>query len=327
MTPFWVSLGASVLLTGLAVPLLRRARFLDVPNQRSSHAVVTPRGGGAAVMVAVVLGVVVGAVVQAWPLVLVALVLALVGLADDARSLPARVRLGAQLLLGVALCTWVAAYVGTGGLPGVVFAVVGVFGVVAYVNAFNFMDGVNGISALNALLAGTWFAWLGHEYDLAAVTLVASALAGAALGFLPWNAPRAQLFLGDVGSYGIGALVAGLAVLSLGGGAPVAWATAPLLVYLADTGWVILRRARRGAPLAEAHREHVYQRLVARGWGHLPAALATAVAGGAVCLLVVSLAAEHPVATAGLTLLVVVLYLSLPALDARVRPSGAEVSA
>ena len=80
------------------------------------------------------------------------------GLADDARSLPARVRLGAQLLLGAALCAWVAAYVGTGGLPGVVFAAVGVFGVVAYVNAFNFMDGVNGISALNAVLAGAWFA-------------------------------------------------------------------------------------------------------------------------------------------------------------------------
>lgn len=320
MTPFWASFGASILLTGLAVPLLRRARFLDVPNQRSSHAVVTPRGGGAAVMAAVVLGVVVGAETQAWPLVGVALVLALVGLADDARSLPARIRLGAQLLLGTALCGWVATYVGTGGLPGVVFGVGGVFGVVAYVNAFNFMDGVNGISALNALLAGGWFAWLGHEYDLAVVALVATALAGAALGFLPWNAPRAQVFLGDVGSYGIGALIAGLAVLSLGGGAPLVWVTAPLLVYLADTGWVILRRARRGAPLLEAHREHVYQRLVSRGWGHLPAACATAGAGAIICLMVAALASEHPVATAGLTMLVLVLYLALPALDSRVRP-------
>lgn len=326
MTPFWVSLGASLLLTGLAVPLLRRARFLDVPNQRSSHAVVTPRGGGAAVMVAVVLGVVVGAETQAWPLVLVALVLALVGLADDARSLPARIRLGAQLLLGTALCSWVAAYVGTGGLPGVVFGVVGVFGVVAYVNAFNFMDGVNGISALNALMAGAWFAWLGHEYDLPVVALMASALAGAALGFLPWNAPRARVFLGDVGSYGIGAVTAGLAVLSLGGGAPATWVTAPLLVYLADTGWVIVRRARRGAPLMEAHREHVYQRLVSRGWGHLPAASATAGAGAVICLLVAALASEHPVATSGLTILVLVLYLALPALDSRVRPSANRVS-
>jgi UDP-GlcNAc:undecaprenyl-phosphate GlcNAc-1-phosphate transferase len=327
VTPFWVSLGASVLLTGLAVPLLRRARFLDVPNQRSSHAVVTPRGGGAAVMAAVVLGVVVASEAQAWPLVLVALVLALVGLADDARSLPARIRLGAQLLLGTALCGWVAADVGTGGLPVVMFAVIGVFGVVAYVNAFNFMDGVNGISALNALLAGAWFAWLGHEYDLTVVALVASALAGAALGFLPWNAPRAQLFLGDVGSYGIGALIAGLAVLSLGGGAPGAWVTAPLLVYLADTGWVILRRARRGAPLTEAHREHVYQRLVGCGWGHLPAALATAAAGAVICLVVAALSSEHPVATSGLTALVLVLYLALPSIDDRVRPCSSRVSA
>ncbi len=139
--------------------------------------------------------------------------------------------------------------------------------------------------------------------------------------------PARAVFLGDVGSYGIGALIAGLAVLSLGGGAPVAWVTAPLLVYLADTGWVILRRARRGAPLTEAHREHVYQRLVGRGWGHLPAAVATAAAGGVICLVVAALAEEHPVTTSGLTALVLVLYLALPAIDGRLRPSASRVPA
>jgi UDP-GlcNAc:undecaprenyl-phosphate GlcNAc-1-phosphate transferase len=322
VTSFWFSLGASVLLTGLSVPVLRRARFLDVPNQRSSHAVVTPRGGGVAVMIAVVAGVVSSGDIATWPLIVLAIILAVVGLVDDARSLSSRTRLGAQLLIGVALCSWVAMYVGTSGFAGVMFGVVSVLGVVSYVNAFNFMDGINGIAALNAALAGTWFAWLGREYDIPVVMLVGGTLAGAALGFFPWNSPRARVFLGDVGSYGIGAVIAGLAVFSWGAGAPGTWATAPLLVYLADTGWVILRRARAGASLMEAHREHVYQRLVGQGWGHFPTACANVAAGILVCLVMVIATPSHPEATAALTLAVLVLYLSLPKLDRRLRAAA-----
>lgn len=322
MTPFWVALAASLLLTGLAIPVLRRGQFLDVPNQRSSHTVVTPRGGGVAVMIAIIVAVSAGEEAAAWPLVFLALALAVVGLVDDARSLPSRIRLLAQLVLGILLCTWAATYLGISGLSGVAFGVVSVFGVVGYINAFNFMDGINGISALNAMLSGAWFVWLGREYDLAMVMLVGGVLAGASLGFLPWNSPRAQIFLGDVGSYGIGAVVAGLAVFSWGAGAPGIWATAPLLVYLADTGWVILRRARAGAPLMEAHREHVYQRLVSQGWGHFPAACANVGAATLICVVVLLVASSSLVATLALALAVLTFYLSLPQLDRRLR-SGA----
>jgi UDP-N-acetylmuramyl pentapeptide phosphotransferase/UDP-N-acetylglucosamine-1-phosphate transferase len=327
MTSFWVSLGTSLALTGLSVPLLRRAQFMDVPNQRSSHVLVTPRGGGVAVMLAVVVGVLGGQRAAAWPLVLLAVLLAVVGLMDDARTLSSRVRLGAQVLLGTALSLWVASYAGTAGLAAAVFGVVCLFGVVSYVNAFNFMDGINGISALNATLTGAWFAWLGWDQDLPVVALVGGCMAGAALGFLPWNAPRARVFLGDVGSYGIGAVVAGLAAVSWGAGAPALTVVAPLLVYLADTGWVILRRARAGAPLMEAHREHVYQRLLAQGWGHVASACVNAGAGVLICLLVVVLAPAHPAAVVVLAAAVLALYLSLPELDRRVRSGALRTSA
>lgn len=322
MTSFWVSLGVSLTLTGLTVPVLRRARLMDVPNQRSSHVVVTPRGGGVAVMLAVVVGVSVGGQPDAWPLLLLAVLLAVVGLMDDARSLSSGVRLGAQLLFGAGLCLWVATYAGTAGLAGAAFGVVCIFGVVSYVNAFNFMDGINGISALNTVLAGSWFVWLGREHDLAVVTLVGGTLAGAALGFLPWNAPRARVFLGDVGSYGVGAVVAGLAALAWGAGAPALWAIAPLLVYLADTGWVILRRARAGAPLLEAHREHVYQRLVGQGWTHLASASTNAGAGALICVIAVVLGQSHPESALIAAIAILGLYLSLPGLHSHLRPGA-----
>ena len=121
-------------------------------------------------------------------------------------------------------------------------------------------------------------------------------------------------------------MVAGLAAFSWGAGVPGIWATAPLLVYLADTGWVILRRARAGAALMEAHREHVYQRLVSQGWGHFPAACANVGAGALICLLVLILDSSHPEATLTLALAILVLYLSLPKLDNRLRPGASEAS-
>ena len=85
--------------------------------------------------------------------------------------------------------------------------------------------------------------------------------------------PRAKVFLGDVGSYSLGFVIATLGWIVWSSGAPLVLALAPALVYLADTGFTLLRRYRRGASLMEAHREHVYQRLAAQGRSHLSVAL------------------------------------------------------
>ena len=122
-----------------------------------------------------------------------------------------------------------------------------------------------------------------NEPQLSILGLV---LAGAAVGFLPWNAPRATVFLGDVGSYGIGGFIAGLSALAAVWGLPWWWAAAPLVVYGADTGWVLLKRARAGRPLTEAHREHAYQRLVDGGWPHVASSALCAGATAVVCLAV-----------------------------------------
>lgn len=286
MTAFGLAFGVALLATGALLPALRAGGLHDVPNARSSHADVTPRGGGLAVLVAVCVAVlgVNGWTTTAAAVVGAACLLGVVGLVDDVRSLSARVRLPIQALVGLGLGVALAPHAGDAQwVPLVV--VLAVLAVTAYVNAFNFMDGVNGISALNAAVAGGWYAWLGVERGLPVVTVLGAALAGAALGFLPWNA-RGRVFLGDVGSYGIGAYVAATAVTALTAGAPAPLVVAPVIIYLADTGWVLVTRARRGQPLTEAHRDHVYQRVVRAGWSHLASAGWTASFTAGVCLVI-----------------------------------------
>lgn len=246
------------LVTVATAPIVRHALLrqgvMDVPNERSSHSVPVPRGGGIACMAGLAAGVVVAAAQQRqvpWlPLAGVAL-LAGVGFADDRGSLRPSQRLGVQVVVG--------ALVG-GVIGGPWWILAGAIALPVTVNAVNFMDGINGITGLNAVLWGVVAMYLGHASG--ALMVIGAAAAGASLGFLPWNAPVARLFLGDVGSYFFGALI-GVGILEgAHEGVRPLLLVAPLSVYLADTGVTLVRRALRGAPLTTAHREHAYQRLV-----------------------------------------------------------------
>ncbi|MGG5260595.1 MraY family glycosyltransferase [Phycicoccus avicenniae] len=275
---------ATTVTAGLLLPVLRHR--LDVPNHRSSHTVPTPRGGGLALVVGtVVTAVLVALTGDAWPadtwvLLGASLVLALVGLLDDVRGLPPVPRLLAQVVVGAA-----AGFV-VGGALGLV---VGALVVPAAVNMVNFMDGINGICAAHAVVGGVGALLAGQALGSAPLSVLGALTSGAALGFLPWNAPRARMFLGDVGSYLLGGL-AGLSVTAgLSAGAD-AWRpevigclAAPYLLFAADTATTLVRRRRRGEPLLEAHREHAYQRLVhGHGLPHWVVSFAMAAAAAVV---------------------------------------------
>lgn len=326
MTAFLVSLGTAAVLTGVLVPVLRRLGLQDVPNARSSHTAATPRGGGIGLLAAVVVAVaVVGgqALEQGRVVLLAALAMALIGLVDDARSIRSSIRLVLQATVAVGASLALAA--GTEGgtaLTAPVLAAVAVatVGTVAYVNAFNFMDGVNGISALNAVVCGGWFVWVGVQADVRTLAILGAAVAGAALGFLPWNA-SSRVFLGDVGSYGIGALIAVGVAFGWAAGVPLSLLLAPTLVYLADTGWVLVKKVRDRRPLAQAHRDHVYQRLVALGWPHLASAAWTAALAALVCVTAAVLHEHAPAVAVAVAAGVMLLHLSAPRLVERLPTS------
>lgn len=263
----------------VVLPVLHRAQIMDMPNVRSSHVSPIPRGGGVTVLIAVGAGVLLAwrdAMALQPALLGVILGFAALGLWDDLRTLNVAVRLPMQVALaGIGAAT----VLGEWSLSGVTVVVAAVGWMVGYTNAFNFMDGVNGISALNATLAGSWYMYLGSGLGLEAVVTLAASVTGSALGFLPWNAPRARVFLGDVGSYGLGAILASLALMAWHGGAHLFLAVAPLVIYLADTSWALTKRVFAGRAWHQAHREHVYQRLTDGGWPHSLVSALVAVSG------------------------------------------------
>lgn len=191
------------------------------------------------------------------------------GLLEDVWGIPALWRLGAQVAIALAMLPalldglsspWYWWLLSTAGVA---------LWLVGFVNVFNFMDGINGISSAQMLVAGTSFALMGTARDLPDIAIVGAIVAASALGFAPFNFPHARMFLGDVGSYFLGAWLAVIVVVGLRGGLPPEAALAPLALYLADTGATLVRRVLRGATWHEAHREHVYQQLVDRGWSHM----------------------------------------------------------
>jgi UDP-GlcNAc:undecaprenyl-phosphate/decaprenyl-phosphate GlcNAc-1-phosphate transferase len=293
-----LSAGLVTVAEPVTIPLLRRAAAIDLPGLRSSHSVPTPRGGGAPVAAGLILAVALIPAATAVTFAAAVAMFAAMGLADDLTGLPARGRLVMQAAAGLVIGGLLAR---TAGLPAglaVLAAVALAAWITAFVNAFNFMDGVNGISGAHALAGGACYAVLGLWRPDALLAAGGAAVAGGAAAFLPWNAVRARVFLGDVGSYGLGAALAVLAAAAVLAGLPPEAALGPLALYLADTAWTLQRRIRAREPWLQPHRTHAYQRLTDAGWSHQRVALATGGLTAALSLLGAVSLTHVPVARA-----------------------------
>ena len=233
-------------------------KLVDQPGDRRSHAVATPRGGGISIVLAVLLGI--GWMLLAWPgqrLLLSCMATGLVlvagiGWLDDHRPLSPWSRLAVQ---GVAALVFAwGLYVSHGALLP---AAVAFLLVMVLVNVWNFMDGIDGLATsqaalvaggLGLMLAGGMFGWL------------AAGLAMACIGFLPFNFPKARIFLGDVGSGALGYLLATLLGWAFTT-TQVAWPVLlmPVAAFLVDAGFTLATRMLRGERWWTPHVTHAYQ--------------------------------------------------------------------
>jgi UDP-N-acetylmuramyl pentapeptide phosphotransferase/UDP-N-acetylglucosamine-1-phosphate transferase len=254
-------------------PLLLRYA-LARPNARSSHRLPTPQGAGIAVIAAtlVVAGGVIactGSTELKFPAVVfgATLFIAIVGAADDVKSIPVITRLILQ-----ALAVGAVLYTASGDLRIIpacplwiergLLLLAGLW----FVNLVNFMDGLDWMTVAEVVPITAALVLLGSLGALSpSATIVAAALGGAMVGFAPFNRPVAKIFLGDVGSLPIGLLL-GWCLLELVQRQHLAAALLLPLYYLSDATVTLLRRLAKREPVWAAHRSHFYQRATDNGF-------------------------------------------------------------
>ena len=259
--------------------LALRLHIHAVPNYRSLHPRVVPRGAGIVIAAVSLAAVLVGywlGLIQ-FPHLLIFLVggvvVVLVGFADDKFELPALSR----LLVQFAAATWILYWYG--GMPSLGFGavnvelgwvgnIVTVLAMVWFFNLFNFMDGIDGMATSGALYvtgAATLILHVNNDDELA---LLSALICTATAGFVYFNWPPAKVFLGDAGSSFFSYIIAALIFGSLWSDGMSLWTWLILLGYfVVDTTVTMLVRVITVKKWYRAHRSHAYQNL-ARIWGN-----------------------------------------------------------
>jgi UDP-GlcNAc:undecaprenyl-phosphate/decaprenyl-phosphate GlcNAc-1-phosphate transferase len=265
------------LLSALVVRAMIPVRVMDTPDARKAHDRPMPKGGGVGIVVAFLVGLVLlyrfaefARLANEYFLgvIAAAFAIAVVAFLDDLFDYSFLIKLGVQTLAAlVAVSTGI--YIHDYSVPYVGAVYIGWIGVpvtMAWLlfatNAVNFIDGLNGLASGVTLIACAFLALFSASYG-GWFCYAASGLLGAGLlGFLPFNFPRARIFMGDVGSQFCGFMIAVLGVVaSRFEGAPLSFMLVPLLLsgVLFDVAFTLLRRLLAGENVTQAHRGHLYQ--------------------------------------------------------------------
>ncbi len=271
---------ASVLMTELLRLYAHKKEIYDVPNSRSSHSEVTPRGGGAAIVLAFLVSLSLffyfdGILLRDYLALLGAggLVSA-VGFWDDHTHVHARIRIVFHAMAGI----WAVSWIGVDttldfGVWEVDLAwfglVIGLLFLVWLINLYNFMDGIDGIASVETIFVSTsaaLFLFMNGDTDTAFALCL---LAGACLGFLVWNWPPAKIFMGDVASGFLGITLGVFALYTSNEDSISIWVWLILLgVFVVDSTYTLLKRIYHSERWYEAHRCHAYQFAAVKSGSH-----------------------------------------------------------
>ncbi len=270
----------SVLMTGLIRKYALSRSIIDIPNERSSHTIPTPRGGGAAIVILLLVSILYSYLSDLFSLeTLCALgigtfIVAIAGWVDDHRHIHALVRAIVYALSATWAIAWLNVeynfyselFIFPYGLISCVFIIIGI---VWLTNLFNFMDGTDALAATQSICTSTAVSFLFWLEGQQGMMLVSSVMLASCCGFLYWNWPPAKIFMGDVGSCALGFCFAILAVLGeITNSIPIPVWFILLSVFICDATFTLLTRVVRGEQWYKAHKSHAYQRLVFCGMTH-----------------------------------------------------------
>lgn len=261
----------SYFLTALIKKYAEKKQIIDLPNERSSHIVPTPRGGGISFAFTFLMSLLIFKYVKIFPFsfkpleIMALTIITFLGFYDDKKSLSPIVRLVVQVVSGL---IFLITLLPTPSLviniftinPGLLLDIFILLYLVWLINLYNFMDGINGIASLESIsvcLGMCIVYWLNGNIILIYMPLF---LAISVLGFLPWNFPNAKIFMGDVGSNFLGLILGVFSLQAFVVDSQLLWCWLVLLgVFIVDASLTLLRRLLKGEKIYIAHCNHAYQ--------------------------------------------------------------------
>jgi UDP-GlcNAc:undecaprenyl-phosphate GlcNAc-1-phosphate transferase len=303
-----------ILLSAGTVRMMIEARVMDTPAARKAHDRPIPKGGGVGIVVTFLVGIAVLYRFAAFArladpyflgVIEASVAIAVVAFLDDLFDWPFTVKLGAQMLAalvavssGLYVTDFRIPYLGAVPLAWAGIAA-SLFWILFTTNAMNFIDGLNGLASGVALIACLFIVFIAEQHGGWFAYAAAGLLAAGLAGFVPFNFPKARIFMGDVGSQFCGFMLAVLAIVaSRFDGVELSFLLVPMLLsgVLFDVAFTLARRFLQGESITQPHRGHLYQ--IAQRSG-VPASAVTlvhwgfAVFGGACCMLFIAVPSPY----------------------------------
>ncbi|MBQ7704236.1 MAG: undecaprenyl/decaprenyl-phosphate alpha-N-acetylglucosaminyl 1-phosphate transferase [Selenomonadaceae bacterium] len=282
---FFVSIGVVLILTPAVIFLANKTGAVDEPDARKVHTYPIPRIGGVGIYLAFLISLIAVELIahlgrenlyEIRGLLISGTLMFLVGLIDDYKNLPAKVKLLGQIIAAAILVVifnvrvdfvtnpfgdfiyleWLA-------IPATIFWLVGL------TNTVNLIDGLDGLAAGVCGLAAVTIFLVAMEQNFFLITILTAALAGAAFGFLFYNTNPARIFMGDSGSLFLGFMLASISIIGVVKSAATIALIVPILalgIPILDTTFAILRRFIGGQPIFKPDKGHLHHRLLKLGF-------------------------------------------------------------
>ncbi len=292
MLAFLIAISAALLVTPLVILFAAKTGAMDAPDARKVHKKPVPRIGGIGIYIAFMAGMLVvmslNVLTEEVSHELIGLLfggslIVLLGIIDDYKNLPAKVKLVGQIIAATVLVVvfdvridFITDPFGDYLFLEFMAIPVTIFWIVGLTNTVNLIDGLDGLAAGVSTIACITIFLVALQQDIMLVAVLTAALAGSAMGFLYYNFNPARIFMGDSGSMFLGYMLAGISII----GAVKCAATIALIVPILalglpilDTAFAIVRRYRGGVPIFKPDKGHLHHRLLDLGFTQRQAVL------------------------------------------------------
>ena len=312
---FLLAFVLSLAMTPVAIKLAPKIGAMDIPkDSRRMHTKAMPRFGGLAIFVGTtvstavfllqldnrIMGILIGGIL-----------IYILGIVDDLKNLPAKVKFIGQTIIAVIMYMYglriefISNFFGSGKseLGTILCFIVTIIWIVGITNTVNLIDGLDGLAAGTSAIASLCIAYVAYIHGMYLASGAMLALAGGALGFLPYNFYPAKIFMGDGGSLYLGFMLSTMSIIGPVKSATVVAVIIPVLVLgvpIFDTAFAIFRRVVNKRPIMEADKGHLHHRLMRLGYGQRRATLMLYGVSGIMGVAAVTFSRDLYVETVGL---------------------------